>query len=437
MPRTLAGSKGRAPVKRTTAERLQSLLEEHPERLDEAPSRTALPLVHPFPAPMSPDLVKTLIAETTDQAGIILDPMAGSGTVPAAARALGRECRAMDIDPLARMTMRVLCADYDLSELERIGKTVAIRASKLARKRRAMNTFLRRSFDDDTRDFIEFWFPLRARQGLLALREAIQRQEPGTIQDALFVAFSRVIIAKTAGASLAIDLPHTRPHRKLDKIVPDPLGMFPRRLNELIQRLEKRTIHEEPRRVSVRSGDVRRLPYKGEMFDLIITSSPYANAIDYMRAHKFSLVWMGYPLGELTTIRSKMIGAERGETDVWDDREWVEAYLPRYDGRADRRTAMLRRYFYDMDSVLSEMRRVLRPGGACVFVLGKSIIGGQEVDTPSVVARLAEDRGFVHIGTRYRQVNPLRRSLPFPVAGGREGALANRMQTEAIVALAG
>ena len=42
---------------------------------------------------------------------------------------------------------------------------------------------------------------------------------------------------------------------------------------------------------------------------LIVTSPPYANnAIDYMRAHKFSLVWLGWKIDDLTNIRKQYLG---------------------------------------------------------------------------------------------------------------------------------
>jgi DNA modification methylase len=40
-------------------------------------------------------------------------------------------------------------------------------------------------------------------------------------------------------------------------------------------------------------GNAQQLPLQDNSVDLIVTSPPYAsNAIDYMRAHKFSLVWL-------------------------------------------------------------------------------------------------------------------------------------------------
>ena len=57
-----------------------------------------------------------------------------------------------------------------------------------------------------------------------------------------------------------------------------------------------------------------------ETVDLIITSPPYAsNAIDYMRAHKFSLVWFGYIIEDLTQKRNEYIGSEATANYSFED----------------------------------------------------------------------------------------------------------------------
>ncbi len=49
-----------------------------------------------------------------------------------------------------------------------------------------------------------------------------------------------------------------------------------------------------------------------------MTSPPYANAIDYVRANKFSLVWMGNPLKDLAVLRTGYLGTERHKLFDWD-----------------------------------------------------------------------------------------------------------------------
>lgn len=435
IPHTVRTMKPNGSAK-TPAMLLRAMLKEEPGALDEAPTRKALPLVHPFPAPMSPYLAEVLIRGATLEDHIVLDPMAGSGVVPAEALALGRTCYAMDIDPLALMTIRVQCGRHSAKQVESSGLRALEKATAIRKNHARLDARFAREFDPETRAFIKGWFPLRVRRGLLALWQAISEVTPSQVRLPLKIAFSRVIIAKTAGTSMAIDLPHTRPHRDPDKVVPDPLEMFPRRLRELTQRMQGRHESANGAELHLRSGDVRDLPFGDRSVDLVLTSSPYANAIDYMRAHKFSLVWMGHSVDRLAGIRAQMIGAEHGLGKSAPELAWLDARLPQRAPRIRARIAVLRRFFHDMDTVVAEVRRVLRPGGACVFVLGKSYVGGQVVDTPAIIAAIAQKRGFEHIGTTYRDVNPHRRSLPFPRAGGKRNALGKRMDQEAIVALA-
>ena len=104
------------------------------------------------------------------------------------------------------------------------------------------------------------------------------------------------------------------------------------------------------------------MPFADGVIDLIVTSPPYANAIDYMRAHKFSLVWLGKSVGELVgALRAEYIGSERVKGTQF-------AILPRRPEGIIRaacttdkhKSEILRKYFTEMKAVLAEMYRVLR-----------------------------------------------------------------------------
>ena len=417
------------------AKRLHDLIENQWRSLRERPTWKALALVHPFAAPMSPYLAERIINAATEADDVVLDPMAGSGTVPVTAMALSRSCWAMDIDPLALMIMEVRCGRYSQKEIEYAADRVLTQALDLQRDYRALDARFRKDFDEETQGFINYWFPLQARRSLIALWDAVCQVEPKHVRLPLKVAFSRTIIAKTAGASYAVDLPHTRPHRDFAKEVPDPLVLFPRRVKELVRLMHNGRGSNDRPTLHLISGDARKLPLNDNSVDLILTSSPYANAIDYMRAHKFSLVWMGYKISYLRELRARMIGAERGVVESAPELRWLESWLPNSPVLASR-IAILRRFFHDMDSALTEMYRVLRPGGACVLIVGKSYVRGHLIDTPRILTEIARNRGFDHLGTVYRSLNRNRRYLPFPRSARPDEPLGKRMAQEAIVALA-
>lgn len=102
----------------------------------------------------------------------------------------------------------------------------------------------------------------------------------------LEVLFSSLIVTKSGGVSLARDLAHSRPHKVNSKEPRNAIKRFQAVLANAIRAFDgangvrtgsARVIH----------GDSRALPLSKDSIDLIVTSPPYANALDYVRAHKF------------------------------------------------------------------------------------------------------------------------------------------------------
>jgi SAM-dependent methyltransferase len=94
----------------------------------------------------------------------------------------------------------------------------------------------------------------------------------------------------------------------------------------------------------VLEGDARMLPFEDNSIDGIIFSPPYSFAIDYLANDSFHLNFMGI---DMDALRGNMIGL-RGRT-----------LSDKYG-----------HYREDMDKVLSECARVLRPGCLCTVIVG-------------------------------------------------------------------
>ena len=178
---------------------------------------------------------------------------------------------------------------------------------------------------------------------------------------------SRVIITKQSGASLAMDLSHSRPHRKFKRAPAKPFRKFLAATDRVTSNCidgRGRTCSSE---TQVYEGDARCLEFQDKSIDLVITSPPYLDAIDYLRCSKFSLVWMGYSIGDLRRIRSTVVGTEVG-MDARDDQE-IQKILselklqPKLQARQE---AVLARYINDMQRAVSEVSRVLVGDGRAV-----------------------------------------------------------------------
>ena len=136
--------------------------------------------------------------------------------------------------------------------------------------------------------------------------------------DGVQVGLSRSGITREQGASLARDTSHSRPHRVADASTYDVNEGFERSALQLAKRIEEqwhRNATDQAQAI-VQMGDARQIRLLDHSVDAIMTSPPYLNAIDYMRGHRMSLVWLGHRIADLRSIRSNTIGAERsGEGD--------------------------------------------------------------------------------------------------------------------------
>jgi tRNA G10 N-methylase Trm11 len=193
-----------------------------------------------------------------------------------------------------------------------------------------------------------------------------------------------------------------------------------------------RGAHSGPK-VRVWRGDARNLPLESESIDLVITSPPYLNAIDYMRGHKLSLVWMGHQIKTLRKIRSESVGAECGganasEQEITD----IVRKMGRVHRLPERFRKMIRRYVKDMNAVMSEISRVLVPKGQAVMVMGDCTLRGIYIRNSGAIQLLAASHGLDLISERRRRIPDNRRYLPPPRRESGE-SLAKRLRTEVIL----
>ncbi|MEO1617604.1 MAG: DNA methyltransferase [Planctomycetota bacterium] len=386
---------------------------------------------HPFPARLPISVAKHLVRGLTGAQSLILDPMMGSGTTLIAAKECGRPCIGFDRDLLAQRIARSATASYTSKELEELGENILDRADEIHASKRSME-YLREGLLDEDIAFLKFWFSTKAQKELFAFRQAIQEIDNDRLQNFAWVVFSSLIIAKSAGASFALDISRSRPHKVQDKPIAYPFEMWSRRFNAAVKRTPFVDATAKAK-LTLGGGDAREVNLKDSSVDFILTSPPYRNAVDYLRSHKFSLVWMGTSIPEVRDLRGTMIGSERGLFSLDGIPDALEDRLARIVSPR-REQAMTRRYLSDLRKAVGEMKRVLRPGGLAVMVVGPTMINAKKTDAADVLSQIAEHAGLRTVGSSVRVINPERRSLPAPSRVGATNFLAARMRREVIVA---
>ena len=399
----------------------------------ELSSAAVLKPVHTFPARMAASVALKQLGHTTDGFELrVLDPMAGSGTAIVAGRMYGHHAMGFDTDPLAVLISNAWNLSVDSQAVRERAVAALLEARRQAREISAGDAYPCSISDRETRSFVRYWFDLTNRRHLTALSMAIEMERDESIRTLLWCAFSRLIIAKKAGVSLAMDLAHSRPHRVRDRAPMKAFNAFPSSVNRCLAALESRG--PVSGQGSVALGDARDLPIDSDSMDLVITSPPYLNAIDYMRCHKFSLVWMGYSIAALRAIRSGNIGTEAGghrEDFSGDEDRVLSRMVTGIRKLQARQRNMLRRYVRDTNLMLREVSRVLKPGGLATFVIGNSNLRGASVRNSKGICLLAETHDLNLLRSQSRRIPDAHRYLPPP--SRTDKPIGNRMRTEVVL----
>jgi DNA modification methylase len=389
---------------------------------------TALTPIHPFPARMAPEIALRAVSNLPP-GSLVLDPMAGSGTVLRTAADKGHSAIGYDLDPLAVLMAMAWNTPIDPDRFEKAGYDMLARFAGADKRRKVPLPWIDR--DPETATFISEWFAAPQRRDLRILSHLLRRQH-GAIGNALRIAFSRLIIRKQGGASLGDDVSHSRPHRRHSE------GNdfdTPLHFEKAFKRIA-RIFREQPPsgRTEVRLGDGRQLAgLRPRSVSAVVTSPPYLNAIDYMRGHKLTLVWLGYQIRTLALIRSTSVGAERAADKI--DNGFLKRVLKRLGEIHELPNAqqrMVDRYIMDLRAALSAAYRVLSDDGTAVFVVGNSCLRDVFVRNSDALEEVAQIIGFVLIDSTERELPAMKRYLPPPVAVPGNH-IEQRMRTEVVM----
>lgn len=388
---------------------------------------------HAFAAKFPSQLPRLFIDSLTKPGDVVLDPMAGSGTAIIEAVLMGRIGIGVDMDMLAVKLSRAKLMAFDHTLVRGAINQVVSHATFTYRSRTLdIESFLQKTYGPKVIAFFHYWFRKDTIEQLACLVKEIRQVSDPAIRNFCEVIFSSIIVTKSGGVSLARDLAHSRPHRDESKKVKDAIGFYAEKAYKVLAALEK-AARASGKALAVR-GDARFLPLAKESVDLIVTSPPYANAIDYMRAHKFSLYWLGIDYDYLASLRKRYIGAEVRLNLQKCPYPLASQVIRKVSEKDSGKAGILLRYFQDMEQTLSEMYRVLKPEKSAIVVIGSSTIRAIDVLTHEVIGEMAKAKGFSLVGMVPRPIDRDRRMMPMGKRTNGSGIEA-RMHQEFVIFL--
>lgn len=396
---------------------------------------------HPYCARFPSEIVEYVLDKYSKPGDSVFDPFCGSGTTLVASLAHKRRVIGSDIDTLAGILSEVKCAPLAPT---RYAEWRVQFASRLAtdfemiartwRPRPLLRPGITWSIEALQLRIPEFpqltyWFPPQVIVALAALAEAAHRCQEPHLEHVALISLSASIIAKWPNTlSYAMDIDHTRPHRRVQRLTLDRvLTTYLKRLDRTLACLGMlyqvyrdagvlNTLHDCSRVIYPHDAREPLLVVPAESQALVITSPPYFNAVDYPRAHRMSLCWMnGYAQTALVSRRLYIGLRHAGEFDL---DAWLRVHprvcrlLPRSILAHIALAKRLCAFFADLEEVLIQVWHALRSGGHAVFVIANNMIKGERIASHAVLVALANHLGFSAVETTPRPIAGPHRRFP-------------------------
>jgi len=156
--------------------------------------------------------------------------------------------------------------------------------------------------------------------------------------------------------------------------------------------------------------------------DIAITSPPYINALDYVRCVKIESAWVDCGCDEtFKKIRELQVGDNSNKHTTISP--IVIGLLAEYTDRIacldNPRSRTVLEYFEDMYRNLRCVYFSLRNQGEYHIIIGNNTMRGVYIPTDELIARLAENVGFVLTNFYYYEIRDHRTSIPRKGNGGK------------------
>lgn len=315
---------------------------------------------HTYPARLHPMLCRRVLERFARPGDHVLDPFCGGGTT--VLEALVRGCRAIgtDINPIAlRITKTRTLRWPDIQIDAFIAEAEAISDANFQDARRKV----REPLGDAARAQAEWYDPhvLLELQSLYAKIDAMEIQP--------FFELAQMVFS-----SLLVKVSKQISDSRID-VTPRQVGrgstsrIFGKKARELAEQLKvlARTIPPNTPEPLLLQADAREIPGQDESVDLVLTSPPYVGTYDYSSHQDRRFSWLQE---DNTFAQDHEIGA-RSTADS-PRRQWEE----------------------DESLYLSEIARVLVPGGRLFLMVGDGVLDGEPWWVERETLRTAEEVGF-------------------------------------------
>ncbi len=322
---------------------------------------------HSYPARFIPQIPLTFIKLFTKENETVLDPMCGCGTTLVEAFLNNRNSVGNDLNPLATLITKVKTTLIEEKEFKYFNKKLAVMKRYLdyrkidERINNLPNRKVSKIFNKVVISKLE-----SIRETLLEIKE----EGHNDLFDFGRAALSATIWSLVENGN-GIDV---------DDIFLKKVKSMQKEINEIVK------IIKNIPKVKIICGDARKLDIENKSIDLIVTSPPYVNALDYYRVHMYNMLWLGM---DFDLFRKHEIGG--------------------HSHFIVNRFRLLSEYLGDMLRAMIEMNRVLKKDKLCVIVVRNSSLEYELIESHKFFTEMSKRIGFKPLKTIFRNIDKTRK----------------------------
>ncbi len=354
-------------------------------------SESAFSTLHWHPCRFVSQIPAAFIGTLTEPGDIVLDPFTGSGTTLVEAQRLGRRAIGIDLNPIACIASSAKTAPVfsrtiskwveDLEHDMRDALGDGLLSGPKARNAASVPDSVQRTK----------WYTRKVADDLAALWQSVnaERGHKKTLAQAAFSAILLKVCRETRHWGYVCD--NTMPKSNYEgnvaaeykSVLDGYAAAYAERDNDLIMRFGEAPA---PPAVEVYCEDARKKLREcaEDSIDLVLTSPPYFGVSDYIKAQRLSMEWFEK---DIETFRRIEVGAR---------------------SKRHRDTA-LEDYLAEIREIFWLLKRCLKPGAACVVVVGESSARAPYI--PRFV-ELMRSCGFDILHSAVRRISSQRRLTP-------------------------
>jgi DNA modification methylase len=366
-------------------------------------------IFHSYPAKFIPQIPEWAIKYSSlKQKSLILDPFAGSGTTLLQSSLMGHRSVGIDINPLSEViskakTHKLINVNYeiltdDLKEI--ISKT---------KREKEIKDFIINPEKYNLHFTWNNWFSKDIMEKILRLKKIILNYNPTNpklIKDRnVLKNFYLNCFSSMLKKSSYLSEKEIKVRKDPNKKILNPLLSFEKIVKKnfklliiLSKELKKKNV-PNPKFHLISATKIPDI-YKKKV-DLIVTSPPYINAIDYTMAHKYNLFSLNLikaknfkehcreyiGITERAVLKKNYENINLTKIHLIDN--VIKDFIYSKNSVDKIRGFIIKDYFLQMLESLKKMHAVLKTDSKCIIIIGDNHIRGKFVETSKIIQDLA------------------------------------------------